>query len=183
MLKISKRYLKWFLNNHQFTKKFWLTSALVQARAGKNLRNTGLNLTSKFGIFWGFVLKKPQILDPKKPQTSKPQPQKYWPHPHLKVWGILRFFHDRPQSFYSSLNLEKTSVYFCEVFRGSSKYLNFRWVFLSPISRPCQILVVYFGQKPEVQNSTQGRWKCVCSCTPSFLATSLGNDCFGHVMS
>ena len=31
MLKISKRYLNPFLNNHQFTKKFLSTSALVQA--------------------------------------------------------------------------------------------------------------------------------------------------------
>ena len=30
MLKISKRYLKWFLSNHGFTEKFWSTSAYVQ---------------------------------------------------------------------------------------------------------------------------------------------------------
>ena len=31
MLEISKRYLKWFLNNHWFTEKFLTASALVQA--------------------------------------------------------------------------------------------------------------------------------------------------------
>ena len=154
---------------------------LVNSRVGKNLRNAGLNLTSKFGVFWGFVLKylrfwtskniKPQNLNLRNTDlilTSKFE----------EFWG---FFMIDLNCFTLPSTSKKPQYIFLRFFQDPQN--TSISIFLSPISRPCQILMVYFRQKPGVQNSTQGHWKRVCSCTPSFLAISVRSDCFGHVMS
>ena len=56
----------------------------------KFLENAGLILTSKFEVFWGFILKKPRFLPCNKPHDFHPQPQRCCPHPHLSFWGFLR---------------------------------------------------------------------------------------------
>ena len=62
----------------------------VSSRVVKFLENAGLILTSKFEVFWGFILKKPRFLPCNKPHDFHPQPQRCCPHPHLSFWGFLR---------------------------------------------------------------------------------------------
>ena len=105
-------------------------------RVGKNLRNARLNFTSKFEVFWGFILKKPQFLPCKKPHDFHPQPQRCCPHPHLSFWGFLRVnlkwkfsrILNKPRIFKLFLcSFIAFFSYFFEVFRGFLKKSQKCW--------------------------------------------------------
>ena len=113
---------------------FYVLFKELQTRVAKNLRNTSLNLNSKFIYslliyFWDFNLKEFQILVLKSPQKSTFNQKIYWPHSHLKIWGFWEFLSNK--NFWgSSKNLKFLSffvaffTFFTIFFEESSKNLN-----------------------------------------------------------
>ena len=111
---------------HSYSRHFeYLHYKVIWTRVGKNLRNASLNLTLKFEIFWGFILKKPQTADLKKTQRINPQPQNSWPHPYLKFWGFLRIA--LKPKFLRILEKPWILSYFWAIFKGF--FINFFEVF------------------------------------------------------